>query len=145
MAISDDDEGESGSSEDYMTIYKQAFTDAFTGGDEVEIGPSDNWSHCNDTDGEGNEWRVYDHRTSGEIHFNKRDMDLVNKENTDYNAYADANADGKMEGAVYGLFAKNDIEHPDGKTGIVFKKNDLVAIGTTDRNGDGSFLTITEV
>lgn len=144
MAISDDDEGESGSSEDYMTIYKQAFTDAFTGGDEVEIGPSDNWSHCNDTDGEGNEWRVYDHRTSGEIHFNKRDMDLVNKENTDYNAYADANADGKMEGAVYGLFAKNDIEHPDGKTGIVFKKNDLVAIGTTDRNGDGSFLTITE-
>lgn len=140
----DEEEGSENSSDSYMTIYKKAFTNEFTGGKVIEIGPPDNWSHCNDTDGEDNMWRIYDHRTPGEIHFNKRDMDLVNKEDTNYNAYSDANADGKMEGAVYGLFTKNDIVHPDGKTGVVYKKNDLVAIATTDRNGDGSFMAFTE-
>lgn len=71
-------------------------------------------------------------------------MDLAAKESGEYNAYADANGDGKMEGAVYGLFAKIDINHPDGKTGTIFKANDLVSIATTDRNGDGSFMAITE-
>ena len=89
-------------------------------------------------------FHVYDHRTEGEIHINKRDLDLENDENDSYNSYADANGDGDLEGAVYGLFAAEDIVHPDGKTGVVFKAGDLVSIATTDRNGDASFMAITE-
>ena len=86
---------------------------------------------------------VYDHRTEGELHFNKRDLDLAAQE-AGYDSYGDANGDGTLEGAVYGLFAKSDIEHPDGKTGTVYKQNDLVAIATTDRDGNGSFMAYTE-
>lgn len=88
---------------------------------------------------------VYDHRTEGEIHINKRDLDLENDENDNYGSYADANGDGDLEGAVYGLFAAEDIVHPDGKTGVIFKAGELVSIATTDRNGDASFMAITEV
>ena len=35
--------------------------------------------------------------------------------------------DAKLEGAVYGLFARNDIVHPDGKTGVIYKKGAKVA------------------
>ena len=89
-------------------------------------------------------FHIYDHRTEGEIHINKRDLDLKAKEDGTYNSYSDANGDGKLEGAVYGLFAAEDIIHPDGKTGVVFKAGDLVSIATTDRNGDTSFMAITE-
>lgn len=94
---------------------------------------------------------IYDHRTEGEIHFNKRDLDLVNGE--DYpETYAAENGDGTLEGAVYGLFAMTDIIHPDSEqntendqdTGVVYQAGDLVAVTTTDRNGDASFMTITE-
>lgn len=93
---------------------------------------------------------AYDHRTEGEIHFNKQDFNLSNAE--DFDGYGQENADGTLEGAVYGLFAAEDIIHPDTSgseageydTGIVFKKDDLVAITITDRNGDGSFPAITE-
>ena len=96
---------------------------------------------------------VYDHRTEGEIHFNKRDLDLNDTKTDQMDDYGQENGDGTLEGAVYGLFATQDIIHPDTSggtsesdedTGIVFKKGDLVAVTTTDRNGDGSFLTITE-
>ncbi len=95
---------------------------------------------------------AYDHRTEGEIHFNKKDLNLNAAENGEYDAYADENADGTLEGAVYGLFAADDIVHPDSDTrtesdldtGVVYKKGDLVAIATTDRNGDASFMTFTE-
>ena len=89
---------------------------------------------------------AYDHRTEGEIHFNKRDFDLSDNRSDVYDDYAEENGDGTLEGAVYGLFAAQDIIHPDtdgnaqdasdGDTGIVFKKDDLVAVATTDRNGD---------
>lgn len=94
---------------------------------------------------------IYDHRTEGEIHFNKRDLDLVSGE--DYpETYAAENGDGTLEGAVYGLFAMTDIIHPDSEqntendqdTGVVYQAGDLVAVTTTDRNGDASFMTITE-
>lgn len=45
-------------------------------GELITPGPADNFSHCNDEDGCGNMWRIYDHRTEGEIHINKRDLDL---------------------------------------------------------------------
>lgn len=43
--------------------------------------------------------------------------------------------DATLEGAEYGLYARNDIVHPDGKTGVVFEKNDLIATLITDENG----------
>ena len=87
---------------------------------------------------------VYDHRTEGDIHFNKKDMDLKSGESASYDAYGDAQGDGTLEGAVYGLFAAADISHPDGHSGVVFQKDDLVSVATTDRNGDASFLSITQ-
>lgn len=85
---------------------------------------------------------AYDHRTEGEIHINKRDFNLEQQELFD--TYAIANGDGTLEGAVYGLFAANDIEHADNHTGTVYKKDNLVSIATTDRNGNASFMAITE-
>ena len=43
--------------------------------------------------------------------------------------------DAKLEGAVYGLYARENIVHPDGKTGVIFKAGDLVATLTTDAKG----------
>lgn len=148
LASDDDDDGDgdggSDGSADFESVFEKAFTDAQTDDFAVELGPEDNWSHCDDRDGEGNAWRVYDHRTEGEIHFNKRDLNLDNAQSEQFDSYAQENGDGSLEGAVYGLFADEDIVHPDGKTGTVYKEGDLVAVATTDRNGDGSFMAYTE-
>lgn len=144
QTVSDESDGSGSASGAFESVFLKSFTELQTDDFGVELGPDDNWSHCNDRDGEGNAWRVYDHRTEGEIHFNKRDLDLKAKESGQYDAYADENGDGTLEGAVYGLFAAENIKHPDGKTNVVFQKNDLVAVATTDRNGDGSFQVITE-
>jgi len=87
---------------------------------------------------------VYDHRTEGDIHFNKKDMALKEEESATYDAYGDSQGDGTLEGAVYGLFVAADIPHPDGHSGVVFQKDDLVSVATTDRNGDASFISITQ-
>lgn len=87
---------------------------------------------------------VYDHRVEGDIHINKKDRNLKAGESENYDAYGDAQGDGSLEGAVYGLFAATDIPHPDGHSGIVFQKGDLVSVASTDRNGKASFLTITQ-
>lgn len=99
-------------------------------------------------------WVVYDHRVPGQIHINKRDMALAAGEGDNYSAYGDTQGDATLEGAVYGLFAADAIYHPDTQrnddgsvkkgSGIVFDANDLVAVATTDKNGDASFLAITE-
>ena len=44
--------------------------------------------------------------------------------------------DAKLEGAVYGLYARNDILHPDGRAGVIFHAGDLVATLTTDEGGN---------
>lgn len=90
----------------------------------------------------GYAYLVKDHRTEGELHINKRDKELFELEE---DSYGKAQADATLEGAVYGLYAAEDIRHPDGKTGVVFSAGELVSIATTDKNGDASFLTITEV
>lgn len=87
-------------------------------------------------------FHVEDHRTEGEIHINKRDLELFNGNVKD--SYGTTQGDATLQGAVYGLYAAADIIHPDGKTGIVYQAGDLVAIATTDQNGDASFLAITE-
>lgn len=87
-------------------------------------------------------FKVWDHRTEGEVHINKRDLELY-KADPD-NSYGQSQGDGTLEGAVYGLFASQDLLHPDGKTGMVYSQNDLVAVAATDQHGDASFLAFTE-
>lgn len=87
---------------------------------------------------------VYDHRTEGGIQFNKQDLYLSSGSHDTYDSYGDSIGDGTLEGAVYGLFALKDIIHPDGHSGVVFQTDDLVSVAATDRNGNGSFLAVTE-
>lgn len=44
--------------------------------------------------------------------------------------------DATLEKAVYGLYAREDIIHPDGTTGVIYKAGDRVATLTTDKNGE---------
>ena len=52
--------------------------------------------------------------------------------------------DATLEKAVYGLYAREDIVHPDGVTGVIYKAGEQVATFTTDENGqafvDGLYL-----
>ncbi|WP_394524838.1 SpaA isopeptide-forming pilin-related protein [Lacrimispora sp. JR3] len=127
--LSDDDDGDRGGSSSLSSLPESTET-----------------SRINPLESSIKDWTfiAYDHRTKGEIHFNKKDMDLKAGESDSFNAYGDSQGDGTLEGAVYGLFAATDIFHPDGHSGILFKKDNLVSIATTDRNGDGSFLAITQ-
>lgn len=45
--------------------------------------------------------------------------------------------DATLTGAVYGIYAREDIVHPDGVSGVIFHANDLVTTITTDENGYG--------
>ena len=87
-------------------------------------------------------FRVWDHRTEGELHINKRDLEL--DEALGEESVGKTQGDATLQGAVYGLFAAQDLVHPDGKTGTVYAQNDLVAVATTDENGDAAFLVNTE-
>ena len=49
-----------------------------------------------------------------------------------------AQGDATLEKAVYGLYARNDIVHPDGITGVIYKAGEQVATLTTDKNGQAS-------
>lgn len=101
--------------------------------EEVSSGDTSRISH---------KFEVFNNRTEGEIHINKRDLELYKKDKD--NSYAKTQGDATLLGAVYGLYASNDIIHPDGKTGAIYKAGDLVSIATTDENGDASFLVFTE-
>ena len=46
--------------------------------------------------------------------------------------------DATLKGAVYGLYAREDIVHPDGATGIIYKAGEQVASLTTDDKGQAS-------
>ncbi len=95
------------------------------------------------SDRTGYRFTVKDHRTEGELHVNKRDLELYEEDES--GSYGNVQADATLEGAVYGLYAAEDIIHPDGRTGKVFSAGELVAVASTDKNGDASFLVITEV
>ena len=43
--------------------------------------------------------------------------------------------DATLEHAVYGLYARNDILHPDKKTGVLYKAGEQVGTLTTDKEG----------
>ncbi len=44
--------------------------------------------------------------------------------------------DAVLAGAVYGLYAREDIVHPDGVTGVLYRAGEQVAALTTDENGE---------
>ena len=46
--------------------------------------------------------------------------------------------DAVIEGAVYGLYAKENIVHPDGHTGVVYPKDSLVKRLTVNKKGQAS-------
>jgi len=65
-------------------------------------------------------------RVSAAISLNKKDAET--KENK-------AQGDASLENAVYGLYARNDITHPDGKTGVIYKAGSQIGTLTTDKEG----------
>lgn len=92
-------------------------------------------------------FKVEGHRTEGELHINKQDLELYNKHapnSIGTGGYKKTQGDATLEGAVYGLYADENIVHPDGKTGIVFSRGELVSIAATNQDGNASFVCITE-
>ena len=62
-------------------------------------------------------------------------IDLVKEDSKTGNS---AQGDAVFEGAVYGLYAREDINHPDGRSGVLYKKDEQVATLTTDKAGKAS-------
>lgn len=71
---------------------------------------------------------VTDQRVDATIHLVKEDAETGSK----------AQGDATLAGAVYGLYARENIVHPDGKTGVLYQKDALVATLTTDQSGKAS-------
>lgn len=59
-------------------------------------------------------------------------IDLVKEDSETGNS---AQGDAVFEGAIYGLYAREDINHPDGRSGVLYKKDEQVATLTTDKEG----------
>lgn len=71
---------------------------------------------------------VTDKRVAATISLHKQDAETGNT----------PQGDATLEGAVYGLFAHEDIVHPDGKSGVLYKKGTQITSLTTDKNGQAS-------
>ena len=71
-----------------------------------------------------------DERVKGAVHIKK-----IDKETQDFLPQGDSS----LAGAVYGLYAREDIVHPDGKTGVLFKKDSLIAQGVIKEDGTLDF------
>lgn len=69
---------------------------------------------------------VLNERTYAKVHLIKEDAETG----------ANPQGDATLEGAVYGLYARENIVHPDGTTGIVHKAGDLVSTLKVDQKGD---------
>lgn len=69
-------------------------------------------------------------RVTGSVHIHK-----IDKETGSFLAQGDAS----LAGAVYGLYAREDILHPDGTTGVVYKKDSLIAQGVIKKDGTLDF------
>ena len=65
----------------------------------------------------------------------KATIDLVKEDSETGNS---AQGDALFEGAIYGLYAREDINHPDGRSGVLYKKDEQVATLTTDKEGKAS-------
>lgn len=62
-------------------------------------------------------------------------IDLVKEDSETGNS---AQGDAVFEGAIYGLYAREDINHPDGRSGVLYKKDEQVSTLTTDKEGKAS-------
>ena len=62
-------------------------------------------------------------------------IDLVKEDSKTGNS---AQGDAVFEGAIYGLYAREDINHPDGRSGVLYKKDEQVATLMTDKEGKAS-------
>ena len=62
-------------------------------------------------------------------------IDLVKEDSKTGNS---TQGDAVFEGAIYGLYAREDINHPDGRSGVLYKKDEQVATLTTDKEGKAS-------
>ena len=62
-------------------------------------------------------------------------IDLVKEDSETENS---AQGDAVFEGAIYGLYAREDINHPDGRSGVLYKKDEQVATLMTDKEGKAS-------
>ena len=62
-------------------------------------------------------------------------IDLLKEDSETGNS---AQGDAVFEGAIYGLYAREDINHPDGRSGVLYKKDEQVATLTTDKEGKAS-------
>lgn len=77
--------------------------------------------------GRTTDFTASDKRVTAKIHVNKVDKET---------GRAVPQGDAELTDAVYGLYARTDIIHPDGVTGIIYHAGELVATLTTDKNGD---------
>lgn len=71
---------------------------------------------------------VTDHRVRATIKLTKQDSETG----------AVPQGDATLENAVYGLYAREDIVHPDGTTGVIHKAGTLITSLKTDKNGEAS-------
>ncbi|MFV0527647.1 MAG: SpaA isopeptide-forming pilin-related protein [Lachnospiraceae bacterium] len=69
----------------------------------------------------------------GEVHVKK-----IDKDSQDFISQGDAS----LAGAAYGLYAAEDIEYPNKKSGIVYKKGELAAQGVISKEGDLDFINL---
>ena len=69
---------------------------------------------------------------------NKRVNATIDLVKEDSEAGNSAQGDAVFEGAIYGLYAREDINHPDGRSGVLYKKDEQVATLTTDKEGKAS-------
>lgn len=83
---------------------------------------------------------AYSEDTEPEIKFsytfeNERVNARIDLVKVDLETGAKTQGDSSLEGAVYGLYAREDIVHPDGNTGVIYEKDSQIATLTTDKNG----------
>ncbi len=83
---------------------------------------------------------TYTEETEPEINFtytfkNDRVTARIDLIKMDVETGAKAQGNASLEGATYGLYARVNIVHPDGKTGVIYPRDHQIATLTTDSNG----------
>ena len=71
-------------------------------------------------------YRCTNERVQASLKLQKRDKET---------GEAAGQGDASLEGAIYGLYARENIEHPDGHTGTIYQKDEQIAVLKTDEDG----------
>ena len=82
----------------------------------LNTGDPGKYSHCNGAENCGDAWHVYNHRTEGRIHIKKK-IWTFSGENLISIHPTGIQKGRNTSGAVYGLFAAENIIHPDASSG----------------------------